>query len=98
MKRFVMFLIHEYMDEFPEKHIRMMEGESEDSIRETAVAFAEHMNRNYSGGTTTYIGLMTAQEAKSHIESLIDDPKYGRCSDEEEVKFWEMYEECYGTK
>lgn len=98
MKKFCLFKLHEYMDMYPENHIRIMEGENEEAIEKTAIGFAQHMNKNYSGGTTTYIGLMTSEEAKDYIEKLIDDPKLGRCSDEEEVKFWEMYEECYGTK
>ena len=98
MKRFVTFLIHNHKNEFPQRYIRIFEGESEDSIKELAIAFAIDINRANPMVTAFYMGIMTTQEAKSYIEDLLDSSKYGNCNEDQEANFWEMYEECYGTK
>ena len=66
MRRFVEFEIHEYMDMYPSSSFRAME-ESE------AQNFADHMNKNYSGGTTRFVRVLTKEEAIQHTLNEIRD-------------------------
>ena len=71
MRKFVEFEIHDYMDMYPRSSFRAME-ESE------AQNFADHMNKNYSGGTTRFVRVLTKEEATQHvlkeIKSVIKRP------------------------
>ena len=71
MRKFVEFEIHEYMDMYPRSSYRAME-ESE------AQNFADHMNKNYSGGTTRFVRVLTKEEAIQHtlkeIRSVVKRP------------------------
>ena len=60
MRKFIEFEIHDYMDMYPRSSFRAME-ESE------AQGFADHMNKNYSGGTTRLIRVLTKEEATQHV-------------------------------
>ena len=75
MRRFVEFEIHDYMDMYPRSSFRAME-ESE------AQNFADHMNKNYSGGTTRFVRVLTKEEATQHvlkeIKSVIKRPTVTR--------------------
>lgn len=66
MRKFVEFEIHEYMDMYPSSSFRAME-ESE------AQNFADHMNKNYSGGTTRFVRVLTKEEAIQHTLNEIRD-------------------------
>lgn len=50
-EKFQEFSVHDYMDMYPRQEVRVM-------TKEQAVEFADHMNKNYSGGTTKYVGEM----------------------------------------
>ena len=71
MRKFVEFEIHDYMDMYPRSSYRAME-ESE------AQNFADHMNKNYSGGTTRFVRVLTKEEAIQHtlneIRSVVKRP------------------------
>ena len=71
MRKFIEFEVHEYMDLYPRSSFRAME-ESE------AQNFADHMNKNYSGGTTRFVRVLTKEEATQHvlkeIKSVIKRP------------------------
>ena len=75
MRRFVEFEIHDYMDMYPQSSFRAME-ESE------AQNFADYMNKNYSGGTTRLVRVLTKEEATQHvlkeIKSVIKRPTVTR--------------------
>lgn len=75
MRRFVEFEIHDYMDMYPRSSFRAME-ESE------AQNYADHMNKNYSGGTTRFVRVLTKEEATQHvlkeIKSVIKRPTVTR--------------------
>lgn len=66
MRRFVEFEVHDYMDMYPRSSFRAME-ESE------AQNFADYMNKNYSGGTTRLVRVLTKEEAVSHVLNEIKD-------------------------
>ena len=63
------------MDMYPQSSFRAME-ESE------AQNFADHMNKNYSGGTTRFVRVLTKEEAAQHvlkeIKSVIKRPTVTR--------------------
>ena len=75
MRKFVEFEIHDYMDMYPRSSFRAME-ESE------AQNYADHMNKNYSGGTTRFVRVLTKEEATQHvlkeIKSVIKRPTVTR--------------------
>ena len=63
--KFYKFEVHEYMDMKPTIIVKAMESV------EVARAYAKHMNENYSGGRTTYIGEMTDSGAKEYIFNIL---------------------------
>ena len=99
MRKFVEFEIHDYMDMYPRSSFRAME-ESE------AQGFADYMNKNYSGGTTRLVRVLTKEEAIQHtlneIREVIKNPTV-TCKDGslnfENVEFIHALlnelEECY---
>ena len=99
MRKFVEFEVHDYMDMYPRSSFRAME-ESE------AQGFADYMNKNYSGGTTRLVRVLTKEEAIQHtlneISSVIKRPTVTRSDgslDSEDVEFistlLEELEKCY---
>ena len=66
MRKFIEFEIHDYMDMYPESSFRAME-ESE------AQGFADYMSKNYSGGTTSLVRVLTKEEATQHVHNEITD-------------------------
>ena len=60
MRKFIEFEVHDYMDMYPRSSFRAME-ESE------AQGFADYMNKNYSGGTTRLVRILTKEEATQHV-------------------------------
>lgn len=99
MRKFVEFEIHEYMDMYPRSSYRAME-ESE------AQNFADHMNKNYSGGTTRFVRVLTKEEAIQHtlneIRSVVKRPTVTTSNgslDSVDVEFitrlLEELEKCY---
>ena len=60
MRKFVEFEVHDYMDMYPRSSFRAME-ESE------AQSYADYMNKNYSGGTTRLVRVLTKEEATQHV-------------------------------
>ena len=75
MRKFVEFEVHDYMDMYPRSSFRAME-ESE------AQNFADYINKNYSGGTTKLVRVLTKEEAAQHvlkeIKSVIKRPTVTR--------------------
>ena len=99
IRKFVEFEVHDYMDMYPRSSFRAME-ESE------AQGFADYMNKNYSGGTTRLVRVLTKEEAIQHtlneISSVIKRPTVTRSDgslDSEDVEFistlLEELEKCY---
>lgn len=66
MRKFIEFEVHDYMDTHPRSSLRAME-ESE------AQNFADYMNKNYSGGTTKLVRVLTKEEATQHVLKEIKD-------------------------
>ena len=60
MRKFIEFEIYEYMDFRPSHKFMAME-ESE------AQSFADFMSKNYSGGTTRVVRVLTKEEALQHV-------------------------------
>ena len=77
MKRFVKFSVHEYMDPHPHTEMRVFQGDSLESIKESAQKWAEHMTEAYSGGPTTFEGILSYNEAFDWLKkemSTMRDP------------------------
>lgn len=66
MKKFIEFEIHDYMDFHPRSSFMAMEESA-------AQSFADHMNKNYSGGTTRLVRVLTKEEAIQHVLNEIKD-------------------------
>lgn len=100
MEKFCKFSCHEYMDMYPHDHVRTFIAETEEGIRKAAAEYAQYMNENYSGGTTTFVCVMTKEQAKAHIDALIDEElRNADCSSEEWIKgIKELYNKCYETE
>ena len=82
MKALVKFEIHEYMDMYPSEEVRLYEGSDLYDIVKKATDWADYMNRNYSGGTTTYKTVLTSSESISYlineISEVINNPTVTR--------------------
>lgn len=78
MKALVEFSCHDYMDMYPTKEVREFTAKSLEEITEVAKQYAEGMNKNYSGGTTTFIKVYTPEESLKHcikeIKNTIEHP------------------------
>lgn len=74
MKKFVEFEVHEYMDMYPSKVIRIFEGKNLIEIQSVAISWAKEMTDTYSGGPTRFVKILDKSEA---IELLISD--YRKC-------------------
>jgi hypothetical protein len=85
------------MDMYPENIVRTFISEDEETIRKEAIRFAQHMNRNYSGGTTKFIKVMTKEEAEAHVKSVCDyEDKHPQPDSEEfKQKMWNLFYKCY---
>lgn len=96
IKRFCLYELHEYMDLHPTKEVRMQEGKDREALREICVRFSRHMNRVYSGGTTKFIKIMSAEEAQKYVQDTIDEEKQRYPGDMEYInKAISMYNEAY---
>lgn len=104
MKRFVKFLLHEYMDEEPSIQVMTFSGDTLEKIEEAAREHADFMNQNYSGGTTTFIKVFNAQEAEEWLDQESTAPRFGEHGWElptpEQVKethdaLYQTWEDCY---
>ena len=96
MKRFVKFSVHEYMDPHPHTEMRIYEGDSLESITAKAKEWAENMTKAYSGGPTTFEGILTEEEAFNWLKKEIQSIKYTCKEDFEWIKKTiDAINECY---
>lgn len=98
MEKFVLFEIHDYMDEFPREHVQTFRGHDESDIKANAIQFAYSMTHSYSGGTTRFIKVMTAEEAWKEVEKVIANEAKNPAEDSEEFieRAKRLYNTCYG--
>lgn len=96
IKRFCLFELHEYMDMYPTKEVRMYEGKDEADIARQAQEFAKYMTEAYSGGPTHYIRIMSAEEAQKYVQDTINEEKRLYPGETEYIdKAINMYNESY---
>lgn len=96
IKRFCLFELHEYMDMYPTKEVRMHEGKDREAIQIKCVAFMRHMNKVYSGGKTKFIKIMSAEEAQKYVQDTINEEKRLYPGDMEYInRAVNMYNEAY---
>lgn len=87
IQRFCKFRVHEFMDPEPSEEVRVFTDTSEEEIQKRCEEWADMMSREYSGGPTTFVAIMSKEEAKTWIDSLEDN--------NENIET--MFRECYGT-
>lgn len=63
-----MFKVHDYMDMYPSDYVRTFKGGTLEDIIKVAKEYVKHMNANYSGGTTSFVKVMTKEEAETWID------------------------------
>lgn len=97
MEKFCELSLHEYMDEYPQKKVRTFVGNSLAEIEKNARDFCKKMSECYSGGPTTFIKVMTSEEAKKHIEDLVAYEKKHWQDDSLEFinNVTNLYKKCY---
>jgi hypothetical protein len=96
MKRFVKFSVHEYMDMYSRTEIMVWEGKNEADITAKCKQYAEDLSSAYSGGPTTFGGILTDQEAFDWLKKEIQSMKYPCKSDLEWIKKTiDAITECY---
>ena len=100
MEKFCLFRVHEYMDMYPRDHVQTIIAEDEETIRKEAIRFAQHMNQNYSGGTTTFIKVMSKEEAQAHVDKLADYEKNHPQPDSEDFMngIMKLFNKCYNEE
>ena len=67
MEKFCEFSVHEYMDIHPYKEIRAFKGSNESEITANAVEWAKHMTEVYSGGPTSFVKILSREEAANYL-------------------------------
>ena len=96
MKRLVQFSVHEYMDACPHTEVGIFEGDSLESITTRAKEWAENMTKAYSGGPTTFEGILTEEDAFNWLKKEIQSIKYPGKEDFEWIKDTiDRINECY---
>lgn len=97
MEKFCLFELHEYMDMYPQKKVMTFRGEDEEAIAFNASNWAKEISAIYSGGPTKFIKVMSKEEAKAHIESLIAYENQHPQDDSEDFiqGAWDLYYKCY---
>ena len=98
MEKFCRFELHEYMDMYPQEKVVTFKGETEEEIVSNAQKWASDMTKNYSGGPTRFIKVMSAEEAKVHIDKQIAY-EHNHWQDDSEDWIEELnrlYNKCYG--
>lgn len=98
MEKFCRFELHEYMDMYPQEKVVTFKGETEEEIASNAQKWASEMTKNYSGGPTRFIKVMSAEEAKVHIDKQIayENNHWQDDSQEWIDKLNTLYNKCYG--
>ena len=97
MELFCEFSVHEYMDEYPRKHVRTFIGESKEVIEDTAKKWAKGMTEMYSGGPTNFVKIMNKEEAEAHIKEICayEDAHPQEDSEEWKHEMWNLFYKCY---
>ena len=93
MKRFVEFSLHEYMDEYPTQHVRIMEGENLEAIEKASKETAENVSKLYSGGPTSFVKVWNKKEARECIDT--NKAKIGEDSSDEDIEWLEFVEKAF---
>lgn len=96
MEKFVKFEIHDYMDMYPGFTVITFKGNNLDEIRANAISYANHMNENYSGGTTKFVKVMSANEAREYLDEQIASIINPDSADKEWIEDMNnLYTKCY---
>ena len=93
MKRFVEFSLHEYIDEYPTQHVRIMEGENLEAIEKASKETAENVSKLYSGGPTSFVKVWTKEEAREWIDT--NKAKMGEDPSDEDIEWLEFVEKAF---
>lgn len=97
MELFCKFSVQSPMDMYPTNHVRTFIADSEDSIREAAIKWADQMNHMPCSEHTTFVKVMNKEEAEAHVKSVCDYEDKHPQPDSEEWKqeVWNLFYKCY---
>lgn len=97
MELFCEFSVQSPMDMHPTKHVRTFIADSEDSIREAAIKWADQMNHMPCSEHTTFVKVMNKEEAEAHIKDVIAYEDAHPQEDSEEFKkdMLDILHRCY---
>lgn len=106
MEKFCEFSVHEYMDMHPHQEVRTFKGKDEEEIKANAIAWASEMTKNYSGGPTSFVKIMSKHEAADHLTRMYRECLMDTCwPDSENIeeamkvtseKNIKLFFDCYG--
>ena len=97
MELFCKFSVQSPMDMYPTNHVMTFIADSEDSIREAAIKWADQMNHMPCSEHTTFVKIMNKEEAEAHVKSVCDyEDKHPQPDSEEwKQKVWNLFYKCY---
>lgn len=99
MQRFCHFESHDYMDMYPEVVVQVIKGNTLEDVLTHAKEFAVHMNKEYSGGTTKFVRIMEASEAREFLDKQIAKIKHPDSADKDWIEnVNNLYNQCYNTE
>lgn len=97
MELFCKFSVQSPMDMYPTNHVMTFIADSEDSIREAAIKWADQMNHMPCSEHTTFVKIMNKEEAEAHIKDVIAYEDAHPQGDSEDFKknILEIFHRCY---
>ena len=97
MELFCKFSVQSPMDMYPTNHVMTFIADSEDSIREAAIKWADQMNHMPCSEHTTFVKIMNKEEAEAHVKSICDYEDKHPQPDSEVWKqeVWNLFYKCY---
>lgn len=89
VQRFVLFITHDYMDRYPSNEVRVIKGETLEEVEKNAKGYADHMNKVYSGGTTTFKEVFDMDKAIQYLNKNIG------MDWDNDANIAKLFEQCY---
>ena len=97
MELFCKFSVQSPMDMYPTNHVRTFIADSEESIREAAIKWADQMNHMPCSEHTTFVKVMNKEEAEAHINDVIayEDNHPQEDSEDFKKEMISIFNRCY---
>ena len=97
MELFCKFSVQSPMDMHPTDHVITFIADSEDSIREAAIKWADIMNHMPCSEHTTFVKVMNKEEAEAHVKDVIayEDAHPQEDSEDFKKEILDILHRCY---